>query len=338
MKARLFVTGVALAAFALPAAAQQVNSQCPGGAPGSNDLRTQDACQKAIDLFQFMAPQLGVAITGGNAQLGQGGTLGGLGHFSFGVRANVVNGALPQYDQYIPNFSGARADTFDVQKKAIPMPTFEAGFGVFKGLNLGITHVGSVDAIVSAAYVPEFSSDNIDLRVPDGSLKLGYGARVGILSGSPIWPAVSVTYLKRDLPTLELHTSVNTGTSAHDSITINDFKVKTTAWRVVASKGFPHFNLAAGAGQDTYDTGGQLDVQVSNITECPTGCSKQLTFGQKVTRTNYFADLGVNLFVMKLVGEVGMASGGDIKTYNQFRDRKADDNLLYGSVGLRVGF
>ena len=74
------------------------------------------------------------------------------------------------------------------------------------------------------------------------------------------------------------------------------------------------------------------------MSDCPLGCQKTISFGQKVTRTNYFADLGINLLVAKLVGEVGMASGGDIQTYNAFRDRKADDSLLYGSVGLRVGF
>jgi len=32
---------------------------------------TQDACQKAVDVFQYVAPQLGTAITGGNATLGR---------------------------------------------------------------------------------------------------------------------------------------------------------------------------------------------------------------------------------------------------------------------------
>ena len=50
-------------------------------------LATQDACQKGIDLFRFMAPQLGVAVVGGNPVLGQVGALGGLGDFSVGVRA-----------------------------------------------------------------------------------------------------------------------------------------------------------------------------------------------------------------------------------------------------------
>ena len=60
----------------------------------------QDACLQAYDSIQFMAPQLGLALAGGNATLGQGGTLGGLGHFSVGVRGNVFNGELPQVDQF----------------------------------------------------------------------------------------------------------------------------------------------------------------------------------------------------------------------------------------------
>ena len=55
-------------------------------------------------------------------------------------------------------------------------------------------------------------------------------------------------------------------------------------------------------------------------------------------RTNYFADLSFNILLAKFVGEVGMVSGGDIPTYNQFEGKKADDSRLYGSLGLRIGF
>ena len=37
--------------------------------------------------------KLGTAITGGNTTLGQGGTLGGLPHWTVGVRANLVHDA-----------------------------------------------------------------------------------------------------------------------------------------------------------------------------------------------------------------------------------------------------
>src|SRR5919204_6253244 len=76
MKRLLVLFFAPLLARALPAQ----SSQCPSG---TNQQRaTQDACQQSIDLFKYMVPQLGIAITGGNATLGQGGALGGLGHFT----------------------------------------------------------------------------------------------------------------------------------------------------------------------------------------------------------------------------------------------------------------
>jgi hypothetical protein len=44
------------------------------------------------------------------------------------------------------------------------------------------------------------------------------------------------------------------------------------------------------------------------------------------------------MLLMKVVGEVGMVSGGTIDTYNTFSGKRADDSRLYGSVGLRLGF
>src|SRR5690349_15456901 len=69
--------------------------RCPGGSPGSQALIAQDACQQAYDIYQFMAPQLGLALAGGNATAGTGSVLGGIGHFSVGVRANVFGGLVP---------------------------------------------------------------------------------------------------------------------------------------------------------------------------------------------------------------------------------------------------
>jgi len=61
MMKRVFVLGLGMA-LATQASAQ-APVQCAGGT-------TQDACQQAIDVFKLMAPQLGIAITGGNATLG----------------------------------------------------------------------------------------------------------------------------------------------------------------------------------------------------------------------------------------------------------------------------
>src|SRR5262245_30298900 len=119
MKSCVVVAGVALATSAsfLPA---QASSTCP--VVGPVPLATQDACQKAVDLFQFMAPQLGGAITGGNATLGQGGSLGGPGHFTIGVRVNAVRGSLPRVDDASvrPVITGARSSAFPTSDTFVP--------------------------------------------------------------------------------------------------------------------------------------------------------------------------------------------------------------------------
>src|SRR5512132_3896517 len=97
MKARSFAAlavAAATTAAAAPLAAQgTIAPQCQ-----AQPTQVQDACQKSTDLFNFVAPQLGTSIAGGNAVLGQGGTLGGLGHFSVGLRANAIQGTLPTFN------------------------------------------------------------------------------------------------------------------------------------------------------------------------------------------------------------------------------------------------
>ena len=56
-----------------------------------------------------------------------------------------------------------------------------------------------------------------------------------------------------------------------------------------------------------------------------------------MSRMNYFADLSMNLLLLKIVGEVGMVSGGKMPTYSTF-ETAADASRMYGSVGLRLGF
>src|SRR5712671_8192382 len=107
MKVRVLVSLVALALTAAAAGAQVDTQRCPQGT--SNGLgvpdqtrASQDACQKAIDLFQYLAPQLATSVAGGNATLGQAGSLGGLGHFSAGFRVNALQGSLPQVQNVTP--------------------------------------------------------------------------------------------------------------------------------------------------------------------------------------------------------------------------------------------
>ena len=326
--------------FTAPAAHAQANS-CPGGSSTSPDQIRQDACQKAIDLFAFMAPQLGASITGGNTILGSGGALGGLGHFSIGLRANVISGQLPRTENVTLSLQGRTASDFNPKKQVLGLPSAEAAIGIFKGIPLGLTNVGGIDVLLSAFYVPDVEEDGVSLSTTDGSVKLGYGARLGILQETAIVPGVAVSILKRDLPTSNLTARVGSA----DSVRVEDFKASTTSWRLVASKRFMLLGFSAGAGQDKYDASARASAYIAPR---PVGGGIPLAVGfdgdvasaeQELTRTNVFGGLSLNFPFVRLAGEIGRASGGSVPaTFNTFGDRKPDDAYTYGSVGVRVQF
>jgi len=341
MQVRVFVlfAAAAFGASSLKAQSGVDTQRCPPGNVGAaipdQTRASQDACQKTIDIFEYIAPQLGTSITGGNPTLGIGGNLGGFGHFSAGIRVNAVRGSAPQLDNVNVSVTGAQSTNFGTEDAYVPMPTADLAVGIFKGIPLALTNVGGVDLLVSAAYLREFDHSGIKVSVPNGSLKVGYGARIGILQESLLIPGVSVSYLVRDMPTVDL-----VGSSGGDSLYVNDFSLKTKAWRLIAGKNFFLVGLVVGIGQDTYDASGNSHVHVAARTVPPIGGTNTnpVSLSQKLTRTNVFGDLSLNLLLFKLVAEIGQVSGGTINTYNTFSGTQAADSRLYGSVGARVGF
>ena len=255
--------------------------------------------------------------------------------FPLGLRVNAVQGSLPQVQDVTPSVQGAQSTQFDTKTQIIPMPTADLAIGIFKGLPLAITNVGGIDLLLSAAYLPEFDEDGVTVKVPDGSLKIGYGARVGIIQESLLTPGISVSYLQRDLPTVSV-----AGASGNDSLYVNNLKLKTKAWRVVASKSLLFIGLAAGAGQDKYESSTDIGAHVAARTVPPTPAVNMNPTGisQSITRTNVFANLSMNLLLLKLTGEIGQVSGGTINTFNTFSGKQAADSRIYGSVGARFGF
>lgn len=358
---RLVVTAALSIAAASAVHAQgktQPDAKCTTTSTDPTDQRRllQDACQKAVDIFNYMAPQLGTAIAGGNATLGQGSTLGGLGDFSFGLRLTAVRGAVPLLDRTSrPDTGAARQSTLRTERKPLPMPAVDLAIGLFKGIPLGVTHLGGVDLLVSATYIPEVGDaekgDEFTLKAPDGSLKLGYGARLGILQEGKVVPGVSVTYLMRGLPKLDITGTIKDPNNAalSDSVYVRELDITASSWRIVASKKLLFLGLALGYGMDKYDASANIGAVVNE--QCPiilvcrasTGAQPLATFDQEVTRSNMFANVSLNLFMFKLAGEVGQVSGGDITTFNRFVDEKneaeaPDKSRLYISAGLRVGF
>src|SRR5215213_10072799 len=158
---KAMVVGAGLLSLVVTSAgAQSVISSCPAGSSALDPARqTQDACQMALDVFDLMAPQLGLALTGGNATLGQGGNLGGPGHFSIGLRGNVFSGDLPQVNDFsTPSTTGrvqrSGANALPAKSQIVGLPTADAALGIFRGVPLGLTNVGGIDLLVSATYVP----------------------------------------------------------------------------------------------------------------------------------------------------------------------------------------
>ncbi len=329
MKRNLVLIAGALVLSAVPAQAQggPSDSQCASSLPGQAGITQSNACNTAIDLFEYMAPQLGATIAGGNTTLGQGGSLGGPGHFAVTLRGNALMGSLPQVDKYDPSSSSR---TLDTKNQPLGLPTVDAAIGVFGGLPLGVTKVGGIDVLVNASYIPEYSGGGVSIKAPNGSLRIGYGARLGLLQEGLLTPGIGVSYVKRDLPTVNL--SAKTGTLG-GQFDVTGLSVKTTSWRVTASKSLLVFGLAVGGGQDSYDSEANIKVTTSLL---PAGSSASVN--QSVTRTSYFADLSLNMAIAKFVAEIGTVQGADIPTYNTFKGKAADASRLYGSVGLRIGF
>lgn len=328
MKRIEFFAVAAILVAAPVVGAQSVDSRCTDAAIVGSGLEGGDACQKAVDLYQYLGVQLGTLVAGGNAMLGQGGTLGGFGHFQAELRFNAMHASVPDVAGAGIAVGPARQSTYEVDEKWVGVPQVDASIGLFKGIPVGVTYVGGVDAILSASFVPDVKSGSVRIAAPDGSLKLGFGGRVGIMSESALTPGVSVTFLERDLPKTTI-----TANAGDDNLTVEDLKITTRSWRVVASKSFVGFGLAAGVGQDEYRARSGLTYDVAGSRP-----SQTLALTIKPRRTNIFLDLSLTPFpLLRVVGEIGRVSGSGIDTYNRF-DPAAGDSRVYGSVGLRVGY
>jgi|GEM_PF-307005 hypothetical protein len=341
---------LALPAAALPAAAQPgpLDPQC-AALTRVVDRPLQDACQKSVDIFALVAPQLGPGIAGGNALLGSGAALGRPGRFSIGARANFVRARLPVLAGAPVSIAGARAADFRVTRTTVYLPTADAALGVFAGVDVGPAHVGAVDVLGSVTYVPNYSNPDVRVAARGSRLRLGYGARVGLLQETPRLPGVGFTYLRRDLPQTDVRgrvavTSGAPGAPPDDTLGASGLRTTTHAWRLVASKTVSVVTLSAGGGQDRYHSRARLSA-VLNETLPVVGpvrlAGEAFDLRQRLTRTNVFADLSLTLPMVVLTGEVGRASGGRVaRTFNTFAGRSdaPRDAVTYYAAGLRLRF
>ena len=323
--------GSLVVAFALGAAAalpaQSLDPHCTDPSIVGIAHQSGDACQKVADLFNYMNMQLGTWVAGGNPTLGQGGTLGGLGHFSVGVRANVMKATIPNVDQIQVQPGPPVSTNIPSSDKWVGLPAADVAIGLFKGFPIGLTNIGGIDALVSVAYLPSYSQHSIHVGSESDKWKIGFGGRLGIIQESLLLPGVGVSYMIRDLPTAMLSGEDNSG----NTVSINDYTIRTKQWRLTASKKLLFLGLAAGIGQDKYDTKASVTYNVDGNTP-----NAPIALHVSPTRTNYFADVSFNLLLAHFVAEVGRVTGGNVSTFNTF-STDAGAARTYGSLGIRIG-
>lgn len=326
----LGLVGACMVTLALPLAAQ--SAQCV-----AQPIALRDACQKGTDIFTMLSPQIHGALAGGGPVLGSSNAVRG---FSVGLRVNAVDGRVPDVRNLSLSTSGIARSTIPTTRIPLPAPVLDIAIGVFPGFFVGVQRLLSVELLANVAYVPNRSIEDFSVRAANGSLKLGYGARVGLLADRLVMPAVAVSYFRRSLPTATFSTglpSTSLGATTSDSLILGDLSIRNDALRLGISKKLGFLEVGGGVGQDRYRTFSQLRARVTP----PVGASVTGAFvlTQEIKRNAAYGSIALNILKLRLAAEAGSTFGGDsIATYNAFTDGKLNSQRLFGSVGLRLGF
>jgi hypothetical protein len=312
------LVGLFLVALAVPALAQ--TPECAGYVGNA-----QRVCAAAVDGTRAFHPLVGVLVSGGNPTIGSAATLGGLGHASLTLRANAVNLVLPDV-----NYTGSSSTVPVGDRIFAPAPLLEGAVGLYKGMSGGLL---AIDFLGSAQLLP---TDQVDHLVVDSgarkigsiALGLGYGARIGILRGMGPLPAMSVSVMRRDIPTIT-YGDVSAGDQFSYGVDLH-----ATNLRLIASKQVAILDLAAGLGWDKY-TGDAIIQFRDPITgvlqsDVPVELNNSRVLG--------FVNAGVSMAMVRLTGEVGYQGGKDQQLSTSFEDFDTTKGKFFAGLGLRVGF
>jgi hypothetical protein len=311
-------------ALALSLAASTLHAQASECAAYSGDASR--VCSAAVDATRAIHPLLGVLVSGGNPVLGTGSPLGGLGHFSVTPRVNGVGVVLPRL-----SYDGSTATVPRGREVFALAPQVEAAVGIYGGLPSGLL---AIDALGSAQLLPAEVLDDFRVaddarRIGDVALGFGFGARVGILKETGPLPGVSVSVMRRDLPTITY------GNIAAGDVFQYAVDLRATNLRLVASKQVAILDLAAGLGWDKY-TGHAL-VSLDAGGGAGSG-SAAVPIELSNSRASAFVNAGFNVAVVRLVAEGGYLGGKDQKLSTDFEDFDTTKGKFFAGLGLRVGF
>ncbi|HEV7365762.1 MAG TPA: hypothetical protein VGN76_07940 [Gemmatimonadales bacterium] len=318
MRAAPLATALFLVAIVPPAFAQ--TPEC-----ASYTGNSERVCAAAVDGTRALHPVAGVLVSGGNPTIGSAATLGGIGHFSLSARANAVQVVLPDL-----NYNGSGSTVPAGDKIFTPAPQVEGALGLYRGMPTGLL---AVDFLGSAQLLPTDQIHNLTVdagarKLGGIALGLGYGARVGIFNGLGILPALSVSVMRRDLPTIT-YGDVPAGDRYSYGVDLH-----ATNLRLIASKHVAVLDMAFGMGLDKY-TGNALIQFRDPITSA---VQPPVPVALNTSRVLSFVNAGLSMSVVKLTGELGYQGGRDQHLSTTFDGFDTTVGKFFAGLGLRVGF
>lgn len=338
---RWFLSVLCISFTAVPAVAQQdllgecasvqvtANPAIPGGVPDGVNTQFRFLCGQVVDALTDVQPTVGIAFSGGAHTLGTSTTIGrrlGIApRISVTARVNAALADVPDLlDGFLPTGS-ADGELQVMGTSGVPVWAFQgdAVVGVFNGIDYGpaLGGFGALDLLGSVSFVPAAAEIGLESAIATA----GLGARVGILKQGLVVPGISLSGMYRRMLGDVSFGDVAAGDPAEFSANLS-----TVSLRAGISKGVAILDLNAGVGYDIYTS----DVAFDWALTCPAG---ECLAGQDVTlspaspvdgqlRTaawNVHGNLGLNLAVLNIVGELGYQKSTDIV-----------DGAAMGSAGL----
>jgi len=318
MRAPHLLAGLYAVIFASPVLAQTPECSAYSG-------NAQKVCAAGVDGTRAFHPVFGMLISGGNPTIGSAATQGGLGHASLSVRANAINVVLPDL-----GYTGSSSTVPAGDKLFLPAPLLEGAVGVYKGMPGGML---AVDFLGSAQFLPadqisKFSVDADARRIGSIALGLGYGARIGLLKGMGPLPNLSVSLMRRDIPTVA-YGNVATGDDYSYSVDLH-----ATNLRLIASKQVAILDLAAGLGWDKYS--GDAIIQFRD--PITSNLQPNVLVDLNNSRMLGFVNAGLSMSMVRLTGELGYQGAKDQNLSTDFEDFDTTQGQFFAGLGLRVSF
>jgi len=309
--------GLVLLSFALAGSLEAQYAHCGDPIFFGN---TMQACQAAVDAARAFQPLAGIVVSGGNATLGGGGSLGGLGHFALATRINGVGASIPD-----PN-SASASSIRSVYSGVIPAPIVEGAVGLSHRFDL----LGSA-LLLPTGIVTGLSAAPGTPHVGGITLGLGVGLRAVVMRPALPLPSVSVSVMRRWLPEIRYGDPPDTSQPNRYQFSAN---LRADNYRVRAGWSLVGFDVGAGLGVDHYHSHVRASgtVTFNGISTFDTG-----PFDVSATRAVLFVDAALRLARFQLAGELGYQGGKDQTFNTNFADFDPTAGHVFGGVGLRFG-